>query len=90
MYAGKNVVALQTPIFKDAAVADVVVHLGWKEEKAFRKISVMWSGAGGGGRMVTGKEGKERGLRVVLFGAFPKARPRHWPCSIHSGQQRAT
>lgn len=71
-------------------MADVVVHLGWKEEKAFSKITAMWSGAGGGGRMVRGKGRKEREDRALCSLGHPKARPRHWPCNINSGQQRAT
>lgn len=31
MNAGENVIALDTPIFKDTSMADVIVHLGWKE-----------------------------------------------------------
>lgn len=32
VYAGKDVVALQTPIFKDTSMANVIVHLGWREK----------------------------------------------------------
>lgn len=31
MNAGENVIALDTPIFKDTSMADVIVYLGWKE-----------------------------------------------------------
>lgn len=59
-------------------MADVVVHLGWKEEKAFRKITALWFGAGDEGRMARrrGREG-ERGLWVVFF-ASSKGQAKAW------------
>ena len=33
VYAGKDVTAFQTPVFKEASRADVIVHLGCEEEK---------------------------------------------------------
>lgn len=36
MDAGEHMIALDTPIFKDSSMADVIVHLGWKETGSMR------------------------------------------------------
>lgn len=43
--AGEHVIALYTPIFKDASVVDVIVHLGCKEAGNRKR----WIGVGGRG-----------------------------------------
>lgn len=78
MYAGKDMLVLQTPVLKDTTMTDVLVHLGWKEKVIFRMLTARaaWSWAGYGGR--TRREGTCKGLLQ-----HPKS------CHIRPRQQRA-